>query len=85
MKSKLGKAVLIAAGALAVAGVSAPAYADVAAGGGGGFFATSEDPFIIGGQEGFAETDHIFTWFQRDGFATSTTLGEGGDGGAAIG
>ncbi len=80
MKSKLGKALLVTVGALAVAGVSAPAYAHVDAGGGGHFFATAEDPFVAGEQHGWAKTDDIFVAGAQWGWANSTAVGGGEEG-----
>ncbi|AUG77949.1 hypothetical protein CFP65_3142 [Kitasatospora sp. MMS16-BH015] len=84
MKSKLGKALLVTAGALVLAGVSAPAYAHVAAGGGGEFFATADCPFLAGEQHGWAATDHIFAAYEQHGWANSHALGGGEDGIAVI-
>ncbi|GAA0675016.1 hypothetical protein GCM10010193_29980 [Kitasatospora atroaurantiaca] len=80
MKSMLGKALLTTVGALAIAGVSAPAYAHVDAGGGGHFIATAEEPFVAGEQHGWAVTDHIFVAGHQWGWATSTATGGGAEG-----
>ncbi|MFD7642219.1 hypothetical protein ACFV4P_16350 [Kitasatospora sp. NPDC059795] len=85
MKSKLGKAVVTTLAALALTGIGAPAYAHVVAGGGGQLVATAHEPFLAGGGGGFAGTDHIFTLAGGGGWATSTALGGGGGGVAAIG
>ncbi|MER5640794.1 hypothetical protein ABT095_28070 [Kitasatospora sp. NPDC002227] len=84
MKSKLGKALLVTVGALALAGVSAPAYAHVAAGGGGEFFATAECPFLAGEQHGWGATDHVFAAGEQHGWATDHSIGGGQEGIAII-
>ncbi|WP_441245504.1 hypothetical protein [Kitasatospora sp. McL0602] len=85
MKSKLGKALLVTVGALALAGVSAPAYAHVSAGGGGEFFATAECPFVAGEEHGWAATDHIFVAGEKHGWASSHAVGGGEEGVVHVG
>ncbi|MFC8453018.1 hypothetical protein [Kitasatospora sp. NPDC057223] len=85
MKSMLGKVVLTAVGALAVAGVSAPAYAHVGVAGGGQFIASADPVFVAGEQWGVAHTSHILTGGEQWGWATSTAVGGGQDGFAHIG
>ncbi|MFC6597235.1 hypothetical protein [Kitasatospora paranensis] len=85
MKSMLAKALLTTVGAIAVAGVAAPAYAHVDAGGGGTLIATADEPFVAGEQHGWAETSHIAVAGQKWGWATSTAVGGGADGEAHIG
>ncbi|WP_371480926.1 hypothetical protein [Kitasatospora sp. NBC_00315] len=85
MKSMLGKALLTAVGALAVAGVSAPAYAHVGVEGGGQFVASADPVFVAGEQWGAAHTSHIHAADQRWGWATSTDLGGAQDGFAHVG
>ncbi|GAA2745196.1 hypothetical protein [Kitasatospora cinereorecta] len=80
MNSKLGKVVLTAVAALAVAGISAPAYAHVDAGGAAEGVATADEPFVAFHEAGFAETDHIFTAGHEWGWATSTATGGGAAG-----
>ncbi|MEU9134168.1 hypothetical protein AB0D08_39915 [Kitasatospora sp. NPDC048540] len=84
MKSMLGKALLTTVAAVALAGVSAPAYAHVAAGGGGEFVASAHEPFLAGEQHGWAETSHIFAAGQQWGWATSTAVAGGAEGIAVI-
>ncbi|MFC9329666.1 hypothetical protein [Kitasatospora sp. NPDC057015] len=85
MKSMLGKAVLTAVGALAIAGVSAPAYAHVGVAGGGAFAASADPVFAAGDQWGVAHTSHILTGAHQWGAATSTDLIGGQEGFAHIG
>ncbi|WP_431679206.1 hypothetical protein [Kitasatospora sp. KL5] len=85
MKSMLGKALLTAVGALAVAGVAAPAQAHVDAGGGAHLVATADDPFVAGEGHGWAETSNISVIGQEWGWATSTAVGGGTEGEAHIG
>ncbi|MFB7665786.1 hypothetical protein ACFC1R_17845 [Kitasatospora sp. NPDC056138] len=85
MKSKLGKALLTTVGALAVAGIAAPAYAHVDAGGGAAGFITVDRPFVAGEQAGFAATDHVFTAGHEGGWVSSHDLGGGAEGLAHIG
>ncbi|MCX5212239.1 hypothetical protein OG689_23640 [Kitasatospora sp. NBC_00240] len=85
MKSMLGKAVLTAVGALAIAGVSAPAHAHVGVAGGGEFAASADPVFAAGEQWGVAHTSNILTGAHQWGWATSTDLAGGQEGFAHIG
>ncbi len=85
MKSMLGKAALTAVAALAVAGVSAPAYAHVGVSGGGQFIASADPVFLAGEQWGAAHTSHIHADHERWGWATSTAVGGGHEGDIHIG
>ncbi|MFI9270252.1 hypothetical protein ACIGXM_06020 [Kitasatospora sp. NPDC052896] len=77
MKSTLGKTLLIAVGALVIAGVAAPASAQVVVGGGKEGVATANPPVVAGAEQGFAATDHTFAGGAKQGWATSTATGGG--------
>ncbi|MGW4893743.1 hypothetical protein ACWEQL_15980 [Kitasatospora sp. NPDC004240] len=85
MKNKLGKAVLVAAGALALAGAATPAFAHVGLVGGGEFVASADPVFLAGEQWGIAHTDNILTGFHQWGAATSTDALGGQEGFAHVG
>jgi hypothetical protein len=84
MKSILGKAAITAVATLALAGVSAPAYAHVSASGGAQFVATADEPFLAVERWGHAETTHIEAWY-HDWFVAGDDWAAGGaEGGATI-
>ncbi|MER7702895.1 hypothetical protein ABTX81_08370 [Kitasatospora sp. NPDC097605] len=86
MKSTLGKITLTAIGALALAGLAAPAAsAHVGVAGGGGFVASADPVFAAGGGGGIAHTSNIKAGEFGGGAATSTALFGGGGGFAHIG
>ncbi|MEU9607666.1 hypothetical protein [Streptomyces sp. NPDC048057] len=84
MKSMLGKALVTAGAALALAAVAAPAHAHngVTAGGAGEYVASAEHPtpFVAGWGLGFAETPHAFAEGGGFGWATDTAAGGGFEG-----
>ncbi|GAA1221264.1 hypothetical protein GCM10009665_09320 [Kitasatospora nipponensis] len=82
MQRMLGRAAAVAAGALMIAGVAAPAYAHVYTAGGGGGVASADPVFTAGWGAGVAGTSHIATGFEKSGWATSTAAG--GEGGHMI-
>ncbi|MGW2400715.1 hypothetical protein ACWCYY_29555 [Kitasatospora sp. NPDC001664] len=84
MKSILGKAALTAISTLALAGVSAPAYAHVEAHGGAQFAATASEPFLAAEQWGHAETSHIEACFEQWFVAGDDWAAGGGEGHAEI-
>ncbi|MGW6916757.1 hypothetical protein ACWGB8_23465 [Kitasatospora sp. NPDC054939] len=84
MKSKLGKAVLTVAGALALAGAATPAFAHVGVVGGGEFVASADPVFLAGERWGIAHTDSIVAGFHEWGAATSTDLVGGQEGFADV-
>ncbi|HJD84477.1 hypothetical protein [Kitasatospora aureofaciens] len=84
MKSKLAKAALTAAAALALAGAATPAFAHVGLEGGGGIVASADQPFLAGGGGGVAHTSDIVAGGGGGGAATATDLVGGGEGFAHI-
>ncbi|WP_457032584.1 hypothetical protein [Kitasatospora sp. P5_F3] len=82
MKSILGKAAITAVATLALAGISAPAYAHVSAGGGAQFAATADEPFLAAEAWGHAETSHIKAGF-HEWFVAGDDWAAGGAGGGA--
>ncbi|MEU3601199.1 hypothetical protein ABZ714_21140 [Streptomyces sp. NPDC006798] len=84
MKSILGKALVTAGAALALAAVAAPAQAHepVTAGGGGQYIASAEphNIFAAGEIEGFAETAHAYAAGFGVGWATDIASGGGFEG-----
>ncbi|MER5350256.1 hypothetical protein ABT093_07980 [Kitasatospora sp. NPDC002551] len=86
MKSTLGKITLTAIGALALAGLAAPAAsAHVGLAGGGEFVASADPVFAAGEWWGVAHTSHIKTGAHGFGAATSTDLVGGVEGFAHLG
>ncbi|WP_035847958.1 hypothetical protein [Kitasatospora azatica] len=80
MQKMLGRAVVVAAGALMIAGIAAPAYAHVSTGGEGGGVVSADPVFAAGWGEGFACTDHVHTAFDHAWWATDEAAGgEGGN------
>ncbi|WP_405017946.1 hypothetical protein OHV05_14045 [Kitasatospora sp. NBC_00070] len=84
MKSILGKAAITAVATLALAGISAPAYAHVSAGGGAQFAATADEPFLAAEAWGHAETSHIEACFHEWFVAGDDWAAGGVEGGATI-
>ncbi|QDY77183.1 hypothetical protein [Streptomyces qinzhouensis] len=84
MKSILGKALVTAGAALALAAVAAPAQAhEPVTAGGGGQYVTSAEPhniFAAGEVYGFAETAHSYAAGLAFGWATDTSSGGGFEG-----
>ncbi|MEU1284421.1 hypothetical protein [Kitasatospora sp. NPDC005856] len=85
MKSKLAKAALTAAAALALAGAATPAFAHVGAIGGGEFVATADHPFLAAEVFGVAHAGDTAAGGFGDIVATSTDLAGGGAGFAHAG
>ncbi|MFJ4185627.1 hypothetical protein [Kitasatospora sp. NPDC089509] len=84
MKSKLAKAALTAAAALALAGAATPAFAHVGLEGGGGLVATGDQPFVAGGGFGVGHTSNVIAGGFAGGGATATDLAGGGEGFAHV-
>ncbi|WP_329564982.1 hypothetical protein [Kitasatospora sp. NBC_01266] len=79
MQRMLGRAAAVAAGALMIAGIAAPAYAHVTAGGSGGGVVSADPVFAAGWHAGWAGTDHVHTGFAGAHWATDDAAGgEGG-------
>ncbi len=86
MKNKLGKLTLTAVGALALAGLAAPAAsAHVGLAGGAEFAASAHPVWAAGEWGGIAHTSHILTGAHGWGAATSTDAVGGEEGFAHIG
>ncbi|WP_406090168.1 hypothetical protein [Kitasatospora purpeofusca] len=86
MKSKLVKVTLTAVGALALAGLAAPAAsAHVGLAGGGEFAASAHPVFAAGEWWGLAHTSNIHAGAHGWGAATSTDAVGGEEGFAHIG
>lgn len=85
MKSKLAKAALTAAAALALAGAATPAFAHVGLAGGGEFVASADQPFLAGEVFGIAHAGDTAAGGFFGGAATSTDLVGGGGGFAHAG
>ncbi|MFE7532448.1 hypothetical protein ACFU7Y_43155 [Kitasatospora sp. NPDC057542] len=85
MKSKLAKAALTAAAALALAGAATPAFAHVGVIGGGEFAASADKPFLAGEGFGVAHAGDVVAGGFGGGAATSTDLIGGGAGFAHAG
>lgn len=84
MKSKLAKAALTAAAALAFAGAATPAFAHVGLAGGGEFAASADQPFAALEAFGVAHAGGVVAGGFGGGAATSTDLVGGGAGFAHI-
>ncbi|MFI2607201.1 hypothetical protein [Kitasatospora sp. NPDC018619] len=80
MKSKLAKAALTAAAALALAGAATPAFAHVGVAGGGEFVASADHPFAAFEAFGLAHAGDTAAGGFGAGAATSTDLVGGGVG-----
>ncbi|MEU3569948.1 hypothetical protein AB0E96_16220 [Kitasatospora sp. NPDC036755] len=85
MKSKLAKAVLTAAAALALAGAATPAFAHVGVAGGGEIAATADEPFLALEGFGLAHAGDTAAGGFGGGAATATDLVGGGVGFAHAG
>ncbi|MCX5384750.1 hypothetical protein [Streptomyces sp. NBC_00083] len=72
MKSKFSKALAVSAVVIALGGVAAPAYADVATGGHSAGVASGSEPFVAGRWMHFAHTTHVHTADAGRGWATAT-------------
>ncbi|MFG2721727.1 hypothetical protein ACGFW5_26075 [Streptomyces sp. NPDC048416] len=81
MKSKLSKAVAVSVAVMALGGVAAPAYADVATGGHSAGVVSGSEPFVAGRWTHFAHTTHVHTADSGRGWATAThgTTAVGGE------
>ncbi len=75
MQRMLGRAAAVAAGALMIAGMAAPAYAHVSTGGSGGGVVSADPVFVAGWHEGHADTDHVHTCFEHSFWATDEAAG----------
>ncbi|MDH6121323.1 hypothetical protein [Kitasatospora sp. GAS204B] len=84
MQRMLGRAAAVAAGALMIAGIAAPAYAHVYEGGDGGGVATAHPVFVAGFHDHVAGTSHVHTASSGAGWATDTATGGEGAGGVEI-
>ncbi|MCX4748343.1 hypothetical protein OG455_22975 [Kitasatospora sp. NBC_01287] len=80
MQRMLGRAAAVAAGALMIAGIAAPAYAHVSTGGSGGGVVSAAPVFAAGWHDGWAGTDHVHTCFEGARWATDTATGGEGSG-----
>ncbi|MFE4856868.1 hypothetical protein [Streptomyces sp. NPDC056670] len=85
MKSMLARVLVTSTVALAMAGLAAPAYADVAVGGRYEGVATADEPFVAGHWAGFAETTHVHTAGSGHQWATDHSAGGGESGIVVIG
>ncbi len=75
MKSMLARVVITSAVALTMAGLAAPAYADVAVGGQYEGVVTADEPFVAGHWTGFAHTSHVHTAGSGYGWGTDGAAG----------
>ncbi|MDH6137329.1 hypothetical protein P3T37_006761 [Kitasatospora sp. MAA4] len=80
MQRMLGRAAAVAAGALMIAGIAAPAYAHVTAGGAGGGVVSAHPVFVAGWGQGWAGTHHVHTAGEHSLWATDDATGGEGAG-----
>ncbi|CAM5267215.1 hypothetical protein AB0M94_32075 [Streptomyces xanthochromogenes] len=75
MKSMLARVLVTSTVALTMAGLAAPAYADVAVGGRYEGVVSADEPFVAGHWAGFAGTSHVHTANSGYGWATDSATG----------